>query len=327
MRLVIRIFMSAELVVASGFHTASAEESIVTSSPPHPSITLEAEALVRATPSSERDAVGAAGLSLRVRAGVTTAPFATVAFPETSGHGMIVMMSGYGRALPGTWIGARVPIALMSVRQPAGSYVDEAAWGNPELYLEREWLRQDGSAVSIAARTRLAVGLPWAEHGSRAGLMENRALAMADALEGFRDRELFLPGFVPLGMAGQLTLSTTRWVFGAHAKLPLFFRVSDADLSPSTETRALGVTPVFGLRAQAWVSSRLGLSLDGHAVFNARAPRVDRGEGSGVQPSLQPSLLWRVAAGRLAGADLLVPVGGPLGGSTVAAGVYFIGQL
>ena len=229
-----------------------------------------------------------ADLSLRLRGGAATAPFATTELPEAKGQGMVVVLSGRGRVLPFTWVGARVPLALVSVAQPAGSYVAEAAWGNPELYTERELVLRRDDALTLAANVRLAVGLPLAERGSPNGLMAHRALAIADALGGWRDRELFVAGVVPVGVSGQLTLSSARWSVGASAKLPLLFRVSDADLP---RTRAVGVTPALGANASAWVSGSFGLSLDLHAAFDAVALVVWARDVSRAQLAVQPGVL------------------------------------
>lgn len=77
-------------------------------------------------------------LTLLARFGGATTPFATAELPEANGHGMVAVVSGRVRFSPFVRVGARLPLAVLNVAQPAGSFVGETAWGNPELYVERE---------------------------------------------------------------------------------------------------------------------------------------------------------------------------------------------
>ncbi len=85
--------------------------------------------------------------------------------------------------------GTRIDTSDMArVEQPAGAQVDEAAWGNPELYGEHQRIFGAPDRLHLRSAARLGLGLLLAEHGPASSLMENRALAIADALDAARPR-------------------------------------------------------------------------------------------------------------------------------------------
>ena len=253
-------------------------------------------------------------ISLQLHGGATTAPFTATELPRVNGHGIALLFAARVRVQPLLYVGARVPLALINVGQPAGSYVAEAAWGNPELLVEREFSFEAG-ARSVFARARLAVGVPLAEHGS-AGLMENRALAVADALFAWRERELFVPGVVPVTPAGELAMPFDRWSAHAMVKLPVLIRVSEV-----TSTNAIGLTPVLALGAHAAITRKLEASGGVDGAFDLMRPVEWVGDGSRVQLSAHAGLVWRIAGGFRLGATFLLPLGGALGGETLAGGI------
>ncbi len=258
----------------------------------------------------------AAEISLAVLGGAATAPFVTMDFPLVDGGGAAVLVATRVRVRPRLAVGARVPLALVNVGQPAGSYVAEAAWGNPELFVERAYLPDVSRPLFV--RARLAVGAPLAEYGSN-GLMENRALAITDAVLAWRERELFIPGVVPITPAGEVTLPFRRWSAHAIVKMPVLVRVSDA--SGEGTTNAVGLTPVLGLEARAEITSRAHVTGGVHGAFELVRPLVWMDERSRVQTILHADFAWRITAGFGLGVSVLVPVGGPLGGETFAAGI------
>ena len=92
--------------------------------------------------------------------------------------------------------GARLPLVLARIEQPAGVLYAEAAWGNPEPNLTFERPLRAPGELRLRGETRLAVGLPLAEDDTRTSQLEGRALALANALRelgdeppmlGFRD--------------------------------------------------------------------------------------------------------------------------------------------
>jgi len=217
-------------------------------------------------------------------------------------------------------LGARAAVALMRVEQPAGAVYDEAAWGSPELAIGFEQPLAASKRWVLHLSSQLAVGLPLAEHGSEASQLEGRALALANAFEGFGEPELFTPGVVPLTPATSLDLRGDRLHFSARLKLPLLLRVGDASLPAEAGARTVGFTPVLDssvrLRALEWLS----VGVDSRLTWRAILP-VDDGRGT-LQPRvggtlrLEPTEAWSVEA------SLHAPLAGPLGGSTLTFGLF-----
>ena len=270
------------------------------------------------------DEPATAGGSLLMRGGVTTAPFATAELPETGSGGVVFVLNGYAHLSPATWVGARVPLAWIGVVQPAGSYVSETAFGNLELFVadRRPVGRMGVWAVDVT--TRLAAAVPTAESGTAGGLMKNRALVIADSLEGLRDHELFVPGIVPIVASGELGITSGRWSANVNAKLPLLVRVSDADLPAASRPQPVGFSPIVGLQGTAWVSERFGFSLESHAVFDLAPVTTGVVEPACVHLVAEPALLWRIGRHALVRADALIPFAGPLAGTTYAGGLQFL---
>lgn len=262
------------------------------------------------------DATPAVEARLELVGGIATAPFITMDLPRTSGNGAALLFATRVQVRPSLDIGARVPLALVHVEQPAGSFVSEGAWGNLELFVEHS--HAFGSSRPWFVRARLAVGAPLAEHGS-SGFMENRALAIADALLAWRERELFVPGVVPITPAAELALPFQRWSAHATLEVPVLVRVSH--VTAEGTTHAVGLAPVLGLGARADITSRLHVSAGAYAVFDLVPPMVWAEQRSHVQASANADLAWRVADGIRLGATVLVPLGGVLGGDTIAAGI------
>jgi len=69
----------------------------------------------------------------RMRLGVATAPFTDPALAQAKGQMLSFVTDGWLRIDHFGWVGLRIPVVAASVALPAGSFVDEAAWGNPEL--------------------------------------------------------------------------------------------------------------------------------------------------------------------------------------------------
>ncbi|HEU0036228.1 MAG TPA: hypothetical protein VFQ53_36695 [Kofleriaceae bacterium] len=256
-------------------------------------------------------------VSFAIVGGVASAPFVAMDFPHVDGSAAAFVLAARAHVRGEVAVGARIPLALVDVGQPAGSYVGQAAWGNPELFVEESFATELGRPVFV--RARLAIGAPLAEHGSP-GLLENRALAIADAMLAWRDRELFVPGVVPITPAGELALPFGRWSVRAIAKLPVLVRVS-SQASGEGASNAVGLAPVLGVGAGAAITSRLQLTAGIHAAFDLVRPLVWVDPASRVQTSMQADLAWHIHGSLRLGATLLVPLGGALGGDTVAAGL------
>jgi hypothetical protein len=164
---------------------------------------------------------------------------------------------------------------------------------------------------------RLSLSLPLAEHGPSDSLYANRALAIANALEGWREQELFFPGRLSLAASGGIDFSCRRMLFEVNLKLPLLFRVFQDDLPKSTVGHVVGFTPVvhtlLGVRIVRWFHMNLNTDL----VLNAVPPvEKPRGRAQPAQLVLQPVLLFQLSRTLQLATDFLAPIGGSLGGST-----------
>jgi hypothetical protein len=274
---------------------------------------------------SPRDAAGAAGVALRSRFGVASAPFAAPSFPTVKGFGVASTLSAYARVGDDLWFGARVAGVTASVEQPAGSYLREAAWANPELWIERHARLSPFVRVNLKA----SAGLPFAESGPARALFENRALAAGSALEAGLEQGAFTPGVVPIGVAGRVDFIKAPWVASVGVRLPAFVRHSDAGLPDGARARAFGFAPSAMLRAAYWPGRHFGLSLAGHLVVDvARVADPARGgERDGrVQPVVEAGLHVPVGERLYVGVEGGGPVGGALRGTFALglnAGVRF----
>jgi hypothetical protein len=264
-----------------------------------------------------RAAPPALEVTLEGRVGQSAAPYFTAAFPETSGYGGTIIAAARYRASKRLQLGLRAPLVLMRIEQPAGALYAEAAWANPELdaAFEQPWLQYEG--WRLAFETRLAIGAPLAEHDP--AQLSGRALRLADALEGFSEPGLYTPGVLPVTPAGRLALESPRWKLAASLALPLLFRVSSADLPDESEARSLSFTPLLGLDARLRCLRWLSVGIAPRLAVLALPPAEDHA------PPLQ-----LLAAGHVdfdlgdhvsLSALLQAPIGGALGGSTIAGGL------
>jgi hypothetical protein len=258
-----------------------------------------------------------AELSLAMRFGVSTAPFFTASFPSVRGHGLVAVLSGRHRLSAQREIGIVVPGALVSVEQPAGAYVDETTWGNPTLFVAHRRVIDVGEGHTSRWFGRVGLSLPLAEHGAPGALLANRALAVASALDGWREQWLYVPGRLSVAVSGGVDFAAAPWTFEASLAVPLLFEVSRAGLPEDADTRGVGIAPVVhaGLRVQVarWLVSTLGADL----VVNALPPvEHARGESSKLQLMVRPALGFPLGRRALLSADFVAPIAGPLGGST-----------
>jgi hypothetical protein len=254
---------------------------------------------------------------LNARAGTSTGPYVTSAFPETTAYGVGLTVRTRLRVSPRLSWGLRVPLVLARVEQPAGALFAEADWGNPELSFAFElWrLERDGWTLDVA--TGLALGAPLAEHDD--AQLAGRALAFANALEGYGEPELFTAGVVPITPSGQLLITSRRWSFGASLKLPVLARISTASLPPESNTRALGFVPVAELSARLQVRRWLAFSAAPRLAVRAVSAVDDH--ASSTQLSAGGQVEFRLGNATNAAIGIQAPLGGALGGSTFAGGV------
>src|SRR5262245_54548950 len=69
----------------------------------------------------------------QVHFGVATAPFDEAALSEATGQAFVFLVEETHPLPIDAAVGVRLPVVLASVAQPAGSYVDRATVGNPQL--------------------------------------------------------------------------------------------------------------------------------------------------------------------------------------------------
>lgn len=230
----------------------------------------------------------------RVHAGVATVS------SETKGQSLSFVTDGWLRIDDYGWVGLRLPVVAGSVAQPAGSYIDEAAWGNPEVRTAIPVMLVDEHRQKLRLTLGGGVGAPLAEHAPSP--LPDRALAIANGIEGLAEPELFRPRSLPVTPFLQLDAVRRRLSASATLKVPVLAGVSE---------RGLRVAVVLQTEGTVAITRGFGLSL---------APQVVM-DGSPVQLLLRGGPFFGISDwGRIA-VDVQAPIGGSLGGSTVGAGV------
>lgn len=254
---------------------------------------------------------GGYGFSARLRVGTATAPFYVGGLPEARSEftqarsAVLAAFVDLGRYT----VGARLPAAPSTVRMPAGSYADEKSVGNIELFAEPEPWRSGMIAVAM----RLGVGLPTADHGASDTLIKSRALAISDAIDGWLDRELYVPGVIPVTGSMWVRARTRRYTVAARLKIPALLRVNDASLPPEARPRSIGLTPSLLARASVSPLPPIDLGVGAWAVVSAPAPfDPPDGRDAVVQPGVEARITARINRALTLFAEAALPIGGPL---------------
>ncbi len=280
---------------------------------------LLALAAVSAPARAEPEVVKA---SVELRVGAAAAPFYVDALPETSSEftqARSMILAGSCRIAPAVWVGGRLPAAPSTVRQPAGSYSDEKAIGNPQA--DAEWLPPPvslGTGAMVHLVVGGAIGVPLAGHGTRDSLLENRVVALSSALDGWRNPELYEPGVLPLTASVRARIDPAPWGAEAAAALPILVRIGDASLPDEADENRIGLVPHLEARGLVaplgWLTAELG----GHVAVQA-VPAVApaaRSERSGrVQVGIEPGLCFRPGGGVSLTTRVSAALGGPLAGT------------
>ena len=165
--------------------------------------------------------------------------------------------------------------------------------------------------------TALAMGAPLAEHD--VAHLAGRALRLADALEGFSEPGLYTPGVVSISPTATFSAEKSGWKLSAAVRVPLLFRVSDADLSSDAPARRFGVVPIASLELQRRLLRWLSLAAAPRLTALTFAPVDER--GAAVQVLAAGRADARLGEHLTVSALLQAPLGRPLGGSTVAGGL------
>jgi hypothetical protein len=152
--------------------------------------------------------------------------------------------------------------------------------------------------------------------------MPNRLLAVADGIEGRGNPEWFTPGVVPVTPSGALSWEAGRLRLSAELRLPLFVRVSDADMpSAMADTRPLGFATVLRGEARYRLSRRLALATDAHLFFDVVPAVAHVRDVSRVQDFERLSLHVHFGSAAALIVDLQTAVAGELGGTMLAGGL------
>jgi hypothetical protein len=264
----------------------------------------------------------AAQLEAIAHFGVATSPFPVTSLREAKGQAFLLMATGRYALSESLAFELRAPFVLGSVAQPAGSYVDASALGNPQLALRSYLLRRNLRSAALAWSATLGLGAPLASHA--ADLMPNRLLAIADGIEGRGRPDWFVPGVVPITPSTAVVWTRVPWTLGAELRLPWFVRVSEADLpETATNTRWLGLASVLELEARYRLSRRLSLAAAAHLAADIVSPAKRLPGVSPLQDFERLSLHVHFAARAALMVDLQTAVAGELGGNTASGGFRF----
>jgi hypothetical protein len=272
---------------------------------------------------SDRDPRACDGFSvaLRARFGVATAPFYGKAFPETRGHGFVFTLSVGYRFGAGTLLAVQMPLALMSVAQPAGAYLDHTTWGNANLVALHQlelWSRGSWRLRGVGGGS---LALPVAQRGPADSELGARALRLASAIDALRHQELYTAGALPVALTAGVSLEHGPLSLAANLRVPVFFRLSRTGWPRDADTRAVSTTPVLHVGARYGLASWLELALAADTVFDGRAPATPVHADRRVQFALLPALQFHLPRGVLIRTDFVLPIAGPLGAHVYAGGL------
>ncbi len=254
--------------------------------------------------------------------GVTTAPFDVTTLREAKGHAFLLLAGARYALSSRLALELRAPLVLGSVAQPAGSYVDASAWGNPQLGARYRLVQRVSADASLTLSTMLEIGAPVASHAD--DLQPNRLLAIADAIEGRGNPERFTPGVLPLTPSAALRYIAGKWSVDSELRFPVLVRLSDADLPRAgADTKPLGLATVLGVEGRYRLSHRFSVAAAAHLALDV-APAVARlPQRWRVQDFERLSLHVHFGASSSLVVDLQTAVAGDLGGNTVGGGLRF----
>ena len=263
---------------------------------------------------------GDAQIEAQAHFGVATAPFDVTTLPEAKGQAFVLGAAGRYAVSEPLAFELRVPLVLGSVAQPAGSYVDAAALGNPQLGARYRLIARHSDRSALALAGIVEVGVPLAGHAEN--LMPNRLLAIADGIEGRGHPEWFTPGVTPITVSSALRWVSAPWNLETELRLPLLVRVSEADLpSATTNTRRLGLAAIAGVEARYRLSRRLSLATAAHVFFDVVPSAAHARDVSPVQDFERLSLHVHFGSRGAMVVDLQTAIAGELGGTMVAGGL------
>jgi hypothetical protein len=253
-----------------------------------------------------------------LRLGVARAPFFTEDYPQAKGRGGVLSFGGSWHIKSRIGVGLMVPLGLVRITEPDGRYTDEPAWGNPMVSAEGWLSLARGPRVRVDGMLRLGVGAPLADFGPPSTLSKSRALAIADAIDGWQNREMFAPGLLPFTVTTAVTFEKGVFRGEGGVKLAPMVRIDDADL-PAGTARPFAFTGLVTARGAVWPFPTFGFGALAALSFEA-VPQATTTHGQPLQFVLGPLMAFRAGSKVKLGTEFLVPLGGALGGSTYGLG-------
>lgn len=258
-----------------------------------------------------------------LRAGSVEAPYPSATLGEVqseAGQARLLRLGGAARVAEAVWVGGHVAYVFGGVEQPAGSYRAASVWGNPILFATLS--RADVAPATgsrLDADLSMSLGVPVAaERGDPDEQLDRRALAIADALEGMTNPEIFTPNVFPMAWGGTLVLPTRYLQLSLGLELPLLLRLSDATIPDGASSSAVGFIPNGHVHAAAWPWTWFGLSLEATLAWPVAEPVYLSSRTGDPQVMLTPRLLFPLGALVLLTLDAAVAAGGPATGTASA---------
>ena len=125
-------------------------------------------------------------------------------------------------------------------------------------------------------------------------------VAISDAMDMWRDQELYSPGMVPVTAAARARTSFGRWQVAGEVELPLLVRIHDAGLPDEVNPRRVSLVPNLTADIGYWPRRWLGLRLVGSLAMLLEPGRlgvtVARQRGACSASTSQASSAWFSAA-------------------------------
>lgn len=267
------------------------------------------------------DAVDKYALSLDARFGIASSPFVTRSFPVVRGHGFVLQGAGAFRLRNDMLLGFRMPMVMVSIAQPGGSYLDVFTWGNPRFSFQQRHELKRWSSFRARGLVGATLALPIAEQGPAGSLFALRALQVASSLDALREQDLYTSAAVPVSGSYGVVVEDARFGLEANLRVPIFFRFGRADLPPDAKTRTVGASAVLHVGVRAAATRWFEIALAADTVFNAFPTVKPERDTPTTQFALAPSVSFRLASSWRLAANAVLPVAGPLGGHAGAGGL------
>lgn len=253
---------------------------------------------------------------------------------EGSVHGTSYgfMLGGYYDFSTKVRLMLRVPYTTARLDKPDGTTETASALGNPEI-AGRMLL---GEPKRLTMGLQLAIGIPVAQGnpdlgdatdpvGTRAGKVQQ----FANAANGYREPEIFLPRRMPITPGFFATYKRDHLMLGGDAKIVLAPKIygglKEANADGGTYTlNGLAIIPVIGGDAAYEVLSKAFVGMRAWLTWNAIRPYDFEGpatEPSDFQFVLEPRLFAHFGI-VTPSAGFLIPIGGELGGNINAFRIH-----